>query len=234
MHFTAIHLPEEQDASDYRSENLHYIVKEIQKRINELQSAFANFDVSTAKFLNFYYSKDKNYSYFKQWGPEHQPQIISSASSSSFGVIPNYAPLAMDNQSVYFYGDRIDFKPKDLRSINRDYIVNDSKAIYLGPAGNGRFYLKIISPINISKIQNVKNDFHEYIKDDITVFHKGNVLEGADAATFKCLSPSHCKDKNHVYYGGKIIKDADPATFEVIDTFKGYDKNHVYLEDRVI
>jgi hypothetical protein len=84
-------------------------------------------------------------------------------------------------------------------------------------------------------------------KDKDAVYCNGQLLQGADPATFAVLSAipagnagvvnSYAKDRLHAYLDCAIIPDADPSTFEVVgDPTPGYvyyakDKNHVYFCD---
>jgi hypothetical protein len=57
----------------------------------------------------------------------------------------------------------------------------------------------------------------DYATDGKLVFFRGQLLQGADGATFKVIDgPEYfyfATDKNHVYKHDKIFNDADPATF---------------------
>jgi hypothetical protein len=82
-------------------------------------------------------------------------------------------------------------------------------------------------------------------KDKNHVYCNGQVLTGADPATFKVLSGSpvndgsyersFAKDKNHAYIDCALIADANAATFSLVgnpnirDAYFAKDLNHVYF-----
>lgn len=69
-----------------------------------------------------------------------------------------------------------------------------------------------------------------YAKDKETVFFGcGEILVGADAATFVDLSDSYAKDKNSVWYWGKEIGGADVLTFEYLGGGYAKDKDRAYF-----
>jgi hypothetical protein len=57
----------------------------------------------------------------------------------------------------------------------------------------------------------------DYATDGKLVFFRGELLQGADGATFKVIEgPQYfyfATDKNHVYKHDKVFNDADPSTF---------------------
>jgi hypothetical protein len=82
------------------------------------------------------------------------------------------------------------------------------------------YYSKIIiESANPASFQYLGKD---YATDSKLVFFRGELLSGADGATFKVIEgPQYfyfATDKHHVYKHDKIFNDADPVTFY-------YDKN---------
>ncbi|MGB3922027.1 MAG: DKNYY domain-containing protein [Minisyncoccia bacterium] len=87
-----------------------------------------------------------------------------------------------------------------------------------------------------------------YAKDKLTVWYLGELIEGADSATFQPLTTKYyhngyywgdfyAKDKSNVYVGGHVLGDLDPATLVIVEgwlledqVFTIYlkDKNYVY------
>lgn len=73
-------------------------------------------------------------------------------------------------------------------------------------------------------------------QDKNSIISWGNVVEGADVASFEFLGEALWKDKNRVYYLGRVIEGADLATFTMVKektdspypSMYGKDKNHVY------
>jgi hypothetical protein len=51
---------------------------------------------------------------------------------------------------------------------------------------------------------------------------------------FTAINENFGKDKEKVYYNGDVINGADPATFVVVHGDESKDKNNVYLDDKVV
>jgi len=74
---------------------------------------------------------------------------------------------------------------------------------------------------------------NEYYKDKNRVYNfEGNVITGADPASFKILGGNfgkiYAKDKNKAYYGYAPIPEADAASFEFIGDSFAKDKYRIY------
>lgn len=57
--------------------------------------------------------------------------------------------------------------------------------------------------------------WNDYARRDSTVCYQGQVLAGADLATFTELGFGYGKDKFNVYYRGEVLEFVNPNTFEV-------------------
>lgn len=57
--------------------------------------------------------------------------------------------------------------------------------------------------------------WNDYSRRDSIVAYQGQVLAGADAATFRELGFGYAKDAYSVYYRGEVLEFVNPATFEV-------------------
>ena len=77
------------------------------------------------------------------------------------------------------------------------------------------YYSKII--LDNANPSNFRYLSKEYATDGKLVFFRGQLLQGADGATFKVIDgPEYfyfATDKFHVYKHDKVFNDADPATF---------------------
>ena len=56
------------------------------------------------------------------------------------------------------------------------------------------------------------------------MYYFGNLLTGADPATFVNLSDGYCKDRTHVWYLGDPVAQADAETFTVDNDGNARDK----------
>ncbi|QRQ11533.1 DKNYY domain-containing protein [Acinetobacter pittii] len=83
-----------------------------------------------------------------------------------------------------------------------------------------------------------------YAKDSVAVYYLGNVLQGADPASFKFLGglegvgtkDGYSKDAHHVYFLGKSIAEADPNSFKLFENTEAFarDKQHVYFKRDIL
>ena len=83
------------------------------------------------------------------------------------------------------------------------------------------------------------NDSNYYAIDAGHVFHKQDVINGADPATIKVLSestrwPQYIADDSHAFVNDVVIPGADPATFTMLNSWFSKDKNHVYFSTTTI
>ena len=56
-------------------------------------------------------------------------------------------------------------------------------------------------------------------------------LNEVDPNTFQVLAEAWAKDKNHVWHRGEIVEVADIASFKIDKSGLAKDKNHVYVDD---
>ena len=74
--------------------------------------------------------------------------------------------------------------------------------------------------------------FDKYAKDDKNVFYKGEIVEGADAATFEALYEFYARDKNNGYYGKDTVKGSSGKTFKVINGYYSTDGiDYFFMQD---
>ncbi|OGC93649.1 hypothetical protein A2389_03295 [Candidatus Adlerbacteria bacterium RIFOXYB1_FULL_48_10] len=76
-----------------------------------------------------------------------------------------------------------------------------------------------------------------YGYDHRTAYYGGEIIKGVDAGTFTVIGDYWAKDKDRVYSDGNVIVGADPATFELIDVeyeYYGRDATQVFTYDGVI
>ena len=65
--------------------------------------------------------------------------------------------------------------------------------------------------------------FDRYAKDDKYVFYRGQIIEGADAATFESIEEFYARDKNTGYYGDDPVKNSNGKTFQVVNSYYSTD-----------
>lgn len=70
----------------------------------------------------------------------------------------------------------------------------------------------------------------KYTIDTNNVYYNGQVLEGADSATFQTIDDYYSRDKNKVYIEFGVIDGADSASFEVLGFGYSRDKKDVYYK----
>jgi len=71
--------------------------------------------------------------------------------------------------------------------------------------------------------------FDKYAKDDKIVFYEGEIVNGADAASFEAIEEWYARDKNVGYYGKDPINNSNGKTFKVINSYYSTDgKDYFY------
>ncbi|MBI4600044.1 DKNYY domain-containing protein [Candidatus Uhrbacteria bacterium] len=97
----------------------------------------------------------------------------------------------------------------------------------------GVAYQKIYTPIDadVKSFTRIPKFGKYYARDANKVFFEGNIIKGADPATFTHISGRFWIDKNHVFMQSSIVEGANPATFKVIDEKLewGMDDKDVYF-----
>jgi hypothetical protein len=72
--------------------------------------------------------------------------------------------------------------------------------------------------------------FDRYAKDDKNVFYEGEIINGADAASFEAIEEWYAKDKNVGYYGKSPIKNSNGKTFKSINAYYSTDGKDYYYD----
>ncbi len=134
----------------------------------------------------------------------------------------NFCGYLQDNNSVYYYTNKIDANPATFKVLDFGY-GSDGKYLY--------FKDKIIKEGNF---QSVISLF------DINVTVIGNTFNDSDIIE---LGGSYRKLKNKIYYSSFLIPDADTESFKNItvetpssniNTNYGKDKKHIYYKTKIL
>jgi hypothetical protein len=105
---------------------------------------------------------------------------------------------------------------------------NDGNAVYYKywNEGSGSHKDKLDADPKTFKV--LKDD--SYAKDKQRVFYKGDIIEGADAATFEALDEWYAKDKNKGYYGVHSVISSKGQDFRVIDAYYSTDGENIFYD----
>lgn len=229
-------------------------------------------DIKSYEKMNEYYWKDKNNVYTIQWHRAWGIQVINTkvfdhldhytyrkidwADRDSFqiytwvftvdGSVLVYNSFAVDNLSVFYNWNKIDWvKSKWFSIINYDFIKDKnniytkicSKNMY-GYKKNDVFDSNSFSILGYNKV----DSFNEYyIRDVNGVYYRKkdnwsciNIdqtilkLEWVDSASFEYIQKWYAKDKNFVMYKWQILSDLDGNSFKYVSDWYIKDKNFVF------
>ena len=171
-------------------------------------------DVSSFKFLNAVFTKDKNTVF--AWGVE-----IEGADSSSFEVINNegHKNYAKDKNNVYIdYKKIVDADPNSFELLyisegpinRRDVYSKDKNNIYYIL---NRGDIRIVTGGDVDTFVVLASN---YAKDHAKVYYYGKILFKADSKTFQVLDASYdiATDKNYVFVRDKLEDGVSPVNFE--------------------
>jgi DKNYY family len=103
---------------------------------------------------------------------------------------------------------------------------NDGNAVYFDHwnEGSGQHHDKIDADPKTFKILKYDN----YAKDDRNVFYEGDIIRGADAASFEAIKEFYARDKNKGYYSNEEVKNSRGRTFKVINEYYSTDGIDVF------
>ncbi|MCV7419017.1 DKNYY domain-containing protein [Mycobacterium yunnanensis] len=120
---------------------------------------------------------------------------------------------------------RPDFAKDDARVYQRDTVLSDDPANFELLDGNltkdsAAVYWsdgRVLSddPAHFAIVSD--SDYYLFTKDDRFVQVNGNLVAGADPATFRVLGGGYSRDDSRVFYFADRVADADVDSFEVLD-----------------
>lgn len=98
---------------------------------------------------------------------------------------------------------------------------NDGQKVFYGQWNEGSGGNKIELNANPKTFHVLK--FKTYAKDDKLAFYEGQVVQGADAATFEALDNLYARDKFRGYYAGEPVIQSQGPRFKIIDSYYSTD-----------
>lgn len=121
--------------------------------------------------------------------------------------------------------DRPDFAKDDARVYQRDTVFSDDPANFELLDGNlakdsAAVYWsdgRVLSddPAHFTIVSD--SEYYLFTKDDRFVHVNGNLVAGADPATFRVLADGYSRDDRDVFYFAERIADADVESFDVLE-----------------
>lgn len=160
---------------------------------------------------------DKNFVYI----PEEGKLSVKDTVTGKINLIhDNYA--VMDNtlfiSHTYNGFSKIDFKKiTNVKPVDEYCIIVNDVVIV-----NGKKFP--YADLDIATFQTYPEWRYMYSKDKHNVYFEGEIISGADVATFEVLEQLHAKDAKHAYYKKGMLKGVDPKTFH-IDSKTGFIMN---------
>lgn len=76
--------------------------------------------------------------------------------------------------------------------------------------------------------------FDRYAADRNHAYYDGNILSGADPATFRRIKGDYWRDKTRVYYYGKSVPGAEPDSFRHLGDDWWRDNRNIYVQDKPV
>ena len=180
-------------------------------------------DPKTVEVFNKFYLKDKNGVYYLD---ENKIKILNleGMDLKTLEVVDN--SYLKDKDSVYLVQEnklkrleKID--PNTFKNVGGNY-VKDKNGVY-------KYYFTYITvndkelkkePNFDAKTFEIVDPDGRYVKDKNNVYCDGEIINGADPATFEMLKKgniNYTKDKNNIYYWGNKIEGAEKYSFEIMD-----------------
>ena len=193
-------------------------------------------DPKTVEVFNKFYLKDKNGVYYLD---KNKIKILNleGMDLKTLEVVDN--SYLKDKNSVYLVQEnklkrleKID--PNTFKNIGGNY-VKDKNGVY-------KYYFTYITvndkelkkePNFDAKTFEIVDPDGRYVKDKNNVYCDGEIINGADPATFEMLKKgniNYMKDKNNIYYWKTKIEGVDRDTFKIMENPNfSKDKNNIYF-----
>ena len=185
--------------------------------------------ISYQFFLQFkvsgHYSIDGTHIYYHLVENGQREGEILGADLISFKILNTY--YSKDKSNVYYCTDTVKYADPRTFSIIDNVYSKDRNNVYVGS--------RSVNNVDLKTFEILDFGYSGYARDKNYVYRYGDIVEGADAETFKSLNRYYIKDKNHVYTDyGKIIKDADADSFKILNKTFAKDKNHIFALNVII
>ena len=171
---------------------------------------------ATFTALSRYYARDKNNVYF-------QDLLIDNADPDTFRLVNGGKNSVARDLSDYYYGETSlgVADPDNYRELNADWGRDGVHYYYISQF---RKKGKLLSDYKTTIILN-----SSYAKDRDKAYFRMQAIPDAKTETFEPLSDLYARDNLHVYYMGNVIEGADPASFRVdFNGFGAEDKYSIY------
>ena len=144
---------------------------------------------------------------------------IPGADPATFEQVKSW--LGHDSEHVYYERDLVPGVDVASLEVVRKPLIRDKKDYY--------YKTKPLHVADVESFKIIKWSYGSFwAKDSRYAYFEDQRFE-ADLPTFKVKSMEYANDKNHVYYFGDLIPGADPATFKPIGKSCYYrDKSHIW------
>jgi hypothetical protein len=180
------------------------------KVVREIEGA----DPATFEPLDREYGRDRQRVYHRQYP-------IEGADPASFEHVGGL--FWKDRYSAYYAAQPIPGSdPDSFRTLRYGYWSRDEYNVYVGTDP--------VNPRDLDSFRQIseqwaRDDTWFYAQN----YGKYQPFEELDLATFQILQGAWAKDCCRVFWLGNVVEGADPATFTTINQFRGQDKAWTYL-----
>lgn len=192
-----------EDADPETYEQLNYDFAKDKNFIFRNNEKMQGVDYESFDVVNSQFCKDKNGVYYYWY---QQPLYRTEVNVSQVVDLAYFC--IRDDEYVYIHTDNIDLDIKDrivripFKNADQIQFYNDNSIVKIDD--NIYYKGKILEKANASTLEEIG---YGYVKDDSLVFFHGQIVDGADAKTFRYNDKNYTfSDKNHVYESGEILK----------------------------
>lgn len=174
--------------------------------------------IASFRALNDFYSCDTHHVFYKE-------DIVQGADVATFKIMD--VDYASDKSNIYFWGEKLegcDLKTFRRMEIDEEYYSCDHKRVY--------WRHRELKDIDIKTFCIMEGHAYIAF-DKKRVYYFGRLIKGADSKTFEALSTYFYRDKRKVYtLLMDVVEGADAKTFRVYCPSSPYggDKNRVFYQ----
>nr|WP_255412490.1 DKNYY domain-containing protein [Dysgonomonas sp. Marseille-P4361] len=175
-------------------------------------------DIASFRALNDFYSCDTHHVFYKE-------DIVEGANVTTFKIMDT--DYASDKSNIYFWGEKLegcDLKNFRRMEIDEEHYSCDHKRVY--------WRHRELKGID-KKTFRIMKGHSNIAFDKKRVYYYGRLIKGADSKTFEALSTYFYRDKRRVYtLLMDVVEGADAKTFRVYCPSSPYggDKNRVFYK----
>lgn len=198
----------------YQQEGGRWVFVEYNESAGKVVREIEGADFATFEAINREYGRDRARVYHRQYP-------IEGADPASFKHVGGL--FWKDKRTAYYAAKPIPGSdPETFRTLRYSYWSRDKDNVYVGTDP--------VNPRDIASFRQIseqwaRDDVWFYAQNS----GKYQPFEELDLATFKILDGAWAKDCCRVFWLGNVVEGADPATFTTINQFRGQDQAWVYL-----